>query len=116
MVRNKASLNCQVPSTVQGNNKEDAHQHVTCATLYTPLVQQKGPALQGAQAQGTQGGIGRGTALSLVLLSIAVVGLVVTILFLKRVHYKPRCSSLLDTVSRKVQYTTIGNHEEEVDV
>lgn len=114
VVRKKESLNCQGPTAVAGNNKEDALQHVSCATLHTSLVPQK---TEGSQVTlGTQGGMGRGTVLSLFLLSIAGVGLLLTILFLKRACCKPRCSSLLDTVSRKVQYTTIGHHEEEVDV
>ena len=106
-VRNKESLNCQGPSTLAENKKEDALQHVSCTLVHT--------VHSSFTPQQVQGGIGRGAALSLTLLSLAVVGLVVTLFFMKRAYFKPRCS-LLDTMSRKVQYTTIGHHEEEADV
>ncbi|KAJ1532392.1 hypothetical protein ONE63_000992 [Megalurothrips usitatus] len=106
-VRNKESLNCNSSSAVKENSKEDAMQHVSC-TMHTSIL----PV--GAKSPSPPQSVGRGTALTAVLLTIAGIGLIVALIYLKRMHFQPRCSSLLDTVSRKVQYTTIGHHEDEV--
>lgn len=107
IVRNKDSLVCNPSSVVNGNTQEDAFQHVSCTTLHKAST----PAIAKVTAQG----MGRGTSLLVVLLALAGVALVIGLIYLKRIQFKPH-RGLLDTVSRKVQYTTIGHHEEEVDV
>lgn len=107
VVRNKDSLVCNPSTTVHSNTKEDAFQYVSCTLLHKTATS--------TIAKVTSPGMTRGTSLLVVLLALAGVALVIGIIYLKRIQFKPR-RGLLDTVSRKVQYTTIGHHEEEVDV
>lgn len=107
LVRKRDSLSCK-SSTPENNSKDDAFHHVSCTTLHsTPILK---------LPENISPSMSRGTALTVVSMSLVVVGIVAALLYLKKIQFKPRGSSLLDTVSRKVQYTTIGHHEEEVDV
>lgn len=106
-MRSKESLNCNSPSSESGKSQDDALHHVSCTTLVSS--NQMRPASRIPQSSS------RGTALIVVLITLASIGLVGALFYLKKINFKPS-SSLLDTVSRKVQYTTIGHHEDEVEV
>ncbi|XP_026272278.1 carboxypeptidase N subunit 2 [Frankliniella occidentalis] len=109
IVRRKESLSCTHSSAAQSNSKDDAYQHVSCTTLHTSVTS--------TSIDNAAQGFHSGTALSLVLVSLAIIAFAILFIYRKRINFKPRGQgSLLDTVSRKVQYTTIEHHEEEVDV
>ncbi|KAK3925680.1 Trophoblast glycoprotein [Frankliniella fusca] len=109
IVRRKESLSCTHSSSVRSNTKDDAYAHVSCTTLHTSATSKS----EDNSEQSFHGG----TALTLVLLSLAGIIFLVLFVYRKRLNFKPHGQrSLLDTVSRKVQYTTIEHHEEEVDV
>lgn len=59
----------------------------------------------------------KATAVVLGILTAILCGLLVAVIYLNRVQIKYRLTPILDTVSRKVQYTTIGKQDEqEMDV
>jgi len=98
-VRNKEMLRCH-RGLPEGNGGEpilDLRQ-VQCAPEKT--------ATDGSEMQH------KATTVALGILTVILFGLIVTVAYMNRVAIKYRLMPVLDTISRKVQYTTIGKDDE----
>lgn len=103
-VRNKEMLRCHrgLPESNGGEPIMDLRQ-IQCAPKRTVAV--------GSDMQH------KATAVVLGVLTVILFALLAAVIYMNRVQIKYRLTPILDTVSRKVQYTTIGKQDEpEMDV
>ncbi|XP_023702516.1 trophoblast glycoprotein [Cryptotermes secundus] len=103
-VRNKEMLRCHrgLPESNGGEPIMDLRQ-IQCAPNRTAIV---GSGMQH-----------KATAVVLGVLTVILFALLAAVVYMNRVQIKYRLMPILDTVSRKVQYTTIGKQDEpEMDV
>lgn len=103
-VRNKEMLRCHrgLPESNGGEPIMDLRQ-IQCAPKRTAVV--------GSEMQH------KATTIVLGVLTVILLALLAAVVYMNRVQIKYRLMPILDTVSRKVQYTTIGKQDEpEMDV
>ncbi|XP_011882403.1 PREDICTED: phospholipase A2 inhibitor [Vollenhovia emeryi] len=91
-IRNKANLQCH-----EGNLRHDFHETKNCAPKLLASTQ-------------------RGTTVVLCFLSIVLIALVCALVYLQRVKLQKKIEPVLDSVSKRVRYTSIANGDTREDV